>query len=112
MSWPSINPGELRHSCTIQQQTATTDASGATVTWSDFTTAFAKIVPAKGRAAIQSGQTTAQVPMEITIRWQPGILANMRIIGPNGTYLIESIDNIDERNVLLVLTCIALGANQ
>jgi len=43
----------------------------------------------------------------------PGIQPNMTVLSDNGSiYVIQSIENIRELNVVLILNCIGLGANQ
>jgi hypothetical protein len=39
----------------------------------------------------------------------PGILASMRVVGNGKTYVIQSVENIQERNIVLVLNCLLLG---
>jgi SPP1 family predicted phage head-tail adaptor len=111
-SWPSIDPGRMVHRITILKQTPGVDISGAVVTWSEFVTAWAAIDPVRGTDIIRSGQDTTQLYLTITMRWQAGILPSMRVRSNNGTYIIQAIQNPGERNVLLVLTCVALTANQ
>ena len=116
--WPSINPGELRHTITQLNQLTGTDASGANISYvpaSPPVTVRAKIQPMKGSDVIRAGQDIAKVPVEITVRysavvtWQP----NMRILSDNGSvFIIQAIQNVEERNILLVLTCLGLGANE
>jgi hypothetical protein len=61
---------------------------------------------------IIGGQTVSEVILLITIRWQPGILPNTRIMTEQGnTYIVQAIRNVEERNVLLELTCVGFGAN-
>jgi SPP1 family predicted phage head-tail adaptor len=112
MPWPSINPGELRHEVTIQQATATTDVSGATVGLSDFTTAMVKIEWTNGSEPVQAGQVSTQSHPLITMRYQPGILPNMVVVARTGSYTIQYIEDVNEMNVLLKLHCLALGANR
>ena len=110
--WPSIDPGRMIHRVTLLQQTAGTDASGAIVRWTPFVTTWAAIDPVRGTDVIKAGQDTTQLYLTITIRWQSGVLPSMRVQGNNGTYIVQAIENPGERNILLVLNCVALSANQ
>lgn len=116
MSWPTLNPGDLRHWVTLQQYTVssplTFDVGGAMLSWSDFARVKAKLVPMRGTDVIKAGQDISKVPIAVTIRYLAGVLAKMRIVAPNGTYVIQAIENVEERNTVLVLTCLALGINE
>lgn len=110
--WPAVNPGELVHWVTIQHQVQSSDISGTTVIWSPLVSTWAKIDPVRGSDVLRSGQATTQLFLAVTIRWQSGILPNQRVQAKNGTYVIQAIENPGERNILLVLNCLGLGANQ
>jgi SPP1 family predicted phage head-tail adaptor len=111
-TWPAVNPGELVHWITLLQQTVTTDVSGATAAWAPFLSTWAKIEPVKGTDVIKSGQITTQLYLTITIRWQGGIQPNMRVTRRNYAYVIQSVENPGERDVLLILNCVGLNANE
>lgn len=110
--WPRIDPGRMVHKIAIQKQTTTTDISGTVVAWSDFVTCWAAIDPVRGMEVLRAGQDTTQLYLTVTIRWQSGIQPNMRVRSNNGTYIIQSIQNPGERNIMLVLNCLALGNSQ
>jgi SPP1 family predicted phage head-tail adaptor len=100
------------HWIALLQQSASSDISGTTVTWMPFLSTWAKIEPVRGTDVIKSGQITTQLYLTITMRWQTGILPNMRVQARHGTYVIQSVENPGERDVLLILNCVGLGANQ
>jgi SPP1 family predicted phage head-tail adaptor len=112
MSWPSIDPGKLAHQITILQQTRSSDVSGTVAVWTPLLTTYAAIEPVRGTDIIRSGQATTQLFLTVTIRWQPSIQPNMRVQSNSGTYVIQSIENPGERNILLILNCLGLGANE
>jgi hypothetical protein len=91
MKWPTLDSGEMRHQITILGQVPATDISGSTV--------------------IRSGQETTQLFLIISIWWQAGILANMQVQALNGLYLIQSVENVLELDVVLKLNCLAIGKN-
>lgn len=117
MTNPSIKAGDLRHSITIFAQTIVDGKAGKIPT---YTTPFAENVPAaiepmSATDVLRSGQAISEVNIPITIRYLPGIQANMRIQFNNGTtnpiYIVQGIINVDERNRRLTLACKALGPN-
>ena len=113
---PTVNAGALRHPISSQSygQTNPTeyDAAGAVSGWSDFLTARAAIEIVRGVEVIRGGQTTTQLYSTVTIWYQPDILPNMRVVVENGsTYVIESIENVLEMNIVLVLNCVGIGVN-
>jgi head-tail adaptor len=118
----SIKAGELRHYGTILAQNNTPDASGNTVAYlpvPSLTNFQCGIDPKAARALIRNGQTTSQTTIPIQMRYVDGILPNMQfqwVRGPawastTQTYVIEGIENVEERNRKLILTCVALSQN-
>ena len=111
MKWPTLDSGEMRHQITILGQVPSTDVSGSTVTMAPILTCYAKIEPVRGIDVIRSGQETTQLFLIISIWWQAGILANMQVRALNGLYLIQSVENVLELDVVLKFTCLAIGKN-
>ena len=60
----------------------------------------------------KAGQVTTQLFLTISIWYQAGILADMQVQAMNGLYVIQSVENISELDVVLVLNCIALSQNE
>lgn len=114
-SWPGVNPGELRHLITIQQQvqgsSPSYDAAGVMSQWTNFTTMYVSDDPKYATDAMRGGQTVTSEAVPLTGHYQPGILPNMRVIHGGSTYVIRGIVNHRNLNVLLTLMCLALGAN-
>jgi len=111
MKWPTLDSGEMRHQITILMQAPSTDVSGGTVAMVPLVTCYAKIEPVRGIDVIKSGQETTQLFLIISIWWQAGILANMQVQALNGLYLIQSVENVLELDVVLKLNCLAIGKN-
>ena len=107
-----LDPGKMVHWVTIQKATATTDVSGAATAWKPFLATWAQVDPIHGTDLLKSGQDTAQLFATIQVRWQPGILPGMRVQTKNRIYLIQAIENIGERDVVLVFTCLAVSNSQ
>jgi SPP1 family predicted phage head-tail adaptor len=111
-NWPSIDPGEMVHQVSLLQAQAATDISGTVTAWVPFATIWAAINPVRGTDVLKSGQATTQLFLTVKIWWMRGVEPNMRVQSKNGTYIIQSVENPGERNVILVLNCLALGTNQ
>jgi head-tail adaptor len=111
MKWPTLDSGEMRHQITILGQVPSVDVSGGTVAMEPLVTCYAKIEPVRGLDVIKSGQETTQLFLIISIWWQAGILANMQVQALNGLYLIQSVENLLELDVVLKLNCVAIGKN-
>ena len=108
-----IPAGELRHSITILQPILTSDSTGNVITYQPFLCDIrAKIDPVRGIEMIRSGQDVSLVFIQVTIRYVPGINASMQVQAQHGLYTIESVQNVLERNRVLVLMCRALSPNQ
>jgi head-tail adaptor len=120
--WPSINPGDLRHKITRLNQVIGSDSSGVGIAYAPSSPPV--IVPAdieilSGVDAIRDGQDVAQITAKVTIRgygnpqyvatWQ----SNQRIMIPGGsTLVIKVIENVQKRNIKLVLDCVGIGPNE
>jgi head-tail adaptor len=111
-AWPTLDPGEMIHRIRILQETTVEDISGTAPAWVPFLDTWAKIDPVRGTDLLKSGQDTAQLFLTVKIRWQTGVLSNMQLLTLNGTYIIQTVENPGERNVILILNCLALGLNR
>lgn len=107
-----LDPGKMIHRVRILQQATVTDISGTAAAWVPFVDTWAQIDPVRGSEVLKSGQDTAQLFLTVKIRWQTGIQSNMQLLTLNGTYIIQTVENPGERNVILILNCLALGLNQ
>jgi len=109
----ALAAGDLRHSINILAPTSYT--SGASGMVPVYTTAFsgvrAKLDPVRGIELIRSGQDVSQVFITVTIRYMPGITTQMQVQAYHGTYRIQSIENVLERNRVLKLMCIGVSLN-
>lgn len=124
--WPMIDPGELRTPVIIQALLPTSpptyNAAGQISTWQTilgggppYGYVFAKISPVHARDIIEGGQNVSDVEIPVTMRYHPLIQANCRIVkylGRTATYIIKGAVNIDERDVLVEWSCLALGTNE
>jgi SPP1 family predicted phage head-tail adaptor len=99
--------GALRKRITIQQQSATQNTRGEPIpSWTTFATCWASIEPKNGRELLAAQQVQSQVITEITIRYQSGITPDMRILYGTRYFDIQAIQNVEERNRMIVMQCI------
>jgi head-tail adaptor len=110
-AWPHIDPGKKRHQIQIQAPVASENNMGAP-TWPPFYTCWAAIETKAMREVFQEG-FVSQVVHVICIDW-PGrrvvINASQRVVvlSSGSVYLIQAVDNVEERNLVLRLQCIQI----
>lgn len=113
--WPTIDPGRFRHPITLLTPTTVTDASGLTVTWtagSPPVTTWADIEYVRGTDLIRAGQDATQTYLKVTAWYLAQFTAQSRIQTLSGNqYIIQAVENVQEMNEFMVLTCLGVGAN-
>lgn len=109
--WPMIDPGAMVHKVTIFENVIIEDPSGTSTEWRALLTTWAQIDPVRGTEVLKAGSDTTQLYLTVKIYWQQNIKPTMRVDSLNGSYLIQSIENLGERNIVLVLNCLALGTS-
>jgi SPP1 family predicted phage head-tail adaptor len=107
----AIEPGKLRSLIQVQSQTATQDSIGQPqATWNTILTAWADVRAITVREQFQPNQFTSQVTHIITLRWTSvAIAAGMRVVYEWHTYLVQGIENVDERNLLVRLQVLEIN---
>ena len=73
----------------------------------------------RGTDLIRAGQDVTKTWVDLTIRYLPGIEPQMRVQLPDystvpvgvTTYVIQAVEYIEHRGVLLKLTCLGIGTN-
>jgi head-tail adaptor len=119
VGWQPINASRLRHFITILQQGSGVGVSGASATWTPFAETWSAIENLRGGDTWRNGQYTTQKYTQITIRFQEGIVSNMRITyndaswsnpgaGRIRTFVVQDVSNVEERNIQLELLCVEL----
>lgn len=112
-----IRAGSLRHPITIYNAAAPTspptynDAGQVLVATPFAVNVMAQIAPQRAGITVRAGQQVTETGIPITIRYMAGVSSSMTITSQisGAQYLINGIINIDERNVVLELQCIAFG---
>lgn len=105
-----INPGELLHSVVIQAPSSTPDTFGQSVTpatWTAVLTTWAAIYTAGGRETSMASQIVSDVSHVVKIRWSAAatLKANQRVVFGVRTFTVQYVENVLERNRVLLLYC-------
>ncbi|HLH36005.1 MAG TPA: head-tail adaptor protein [Alloacidobacterium sp.] len=107
----AINSGELRHPITIQAPANAVQSGsfGASVTPSSWTVVrsdMASIYTAGGRETSQASQLVSEVSHVVKIRWTSDVLkAGYQIVFGARIFTVLYIENVQERNLVLLLYC-------
>lgn len=98
---------ELNKRITIEQSTLTKAGGGKSVTWSTVAPAWARVRNMSGneRRVTEHGGQVAEARTEFKIRYRAGITEQMRISYGGKKYNIRHINNLQEANRWLLITC-------
>lgn len=97
--------GELRHRVELQSATEVVDPlGGRTQVWSTFATVPAAIEP----QSFVMGTENPELPTLISMRYIEGVRQKQRVIGNGKTYAVVTVQNIEERNIDLVLVTVEI----
>jgi head-tail adaptor len=121
----AIDPGELRQQIQIQAQATTQDTLGGQIeVWNTFLTTRAAIytgaaVPdirsKQPRENSQDGQFSSEITHVMKIRW-PGpdvsLLGGQRVLYRGRFFVLQNVENIQERDRVLLLYCIEINGVQ
>lgn len=100
-----MRAGMLRHRVTLQRFQQGQDAYGGPVeTWEDVATVWASLEAVSGREFFASQQVQSEVTHKVTIRFRPGVAADMRIVYGGRVFGIVA-PLPDNRGTRLVLMC-------
>lgn len=101
--------GPLRQRITLQRPVASKGASGGNVTtWVDVPPELWASVKNMGGTELRStkhGGEVAEARTDITIRYRSGVTAEMRVIYNGSAYNIRHVNNWNEGNRFIILTC-------
>lgn len=105
-----FTPTELRHCLKVLSRTLTADAGGGQAeAWSAGSQFFGSIQPVSGRERFRTGSLDASVTHRITCRYRSDLNPTKRIGFGTRVFRIESIQNVEERNIKLVVYVEELG---
>ena len=102
-----MQAGQLNQLLTIQQRQVGLDAAGQeSTTWVDVDTAWAEVLPLRGRDFIAAAQAQATFDAKVTMRWRADVSAGMRLLWKGQPLEIvgEPID-VKGRGAWLELMC-------
>ena len=120
---PTIDLGAMRHQVSVLQEgpssPAVYDAGGIVQGWNPIATGIFAAIGSQAAGSVKGGmdvikgdEITSQLYLAVAMWYMSGLLPNMRIKSDNGsTYVIQSVENVLEMNVVLVLTCLGIGVN-
>ncbi|WP_164906074.1 phage head closure protein [Gudongella oleilytica] len=98
--------GRLRQRIVIEESIAGRDSFGAeTSGWIQFAKVWADVAPVSGREFLAFKQINAEISTKVTIRYLAGVTTEMRVLFKDRIFEINSIINIEEKNVSLLLMC-------
>lgn len=103
-----MRAGSLRHKIRIQVAATVKDKFGATVTtWTDYREAMASIEVMKSYDKAAVAATWPGADVTITVRYIAGLVANMRVVGPDGTTysILGAPNDVEQRHREMILTC-------
>lgn len=100
--------GKLRHRIIIQYiDEAKTDSQGNPLeNWNVLKEVWASIEPVRGREVYDIKMVQLEVTHRIIIRYISGLSTKYRILFGDRIFNIDSIINVNERNIYLELMCI------
>lgn len=103
-----MRAGTLRHIVSIQARATTQESTYGSqdVDWSDvYSNVPVAITPLSGREREIALAIYPDSQFEIDMRYLPGITAALRVLYGTRIFEILGINNVDERNRELILTC-------
>lgn len=102
-------PGDLRHKVEIQRLLVTRSPSGGMQKdWVAVCSPAVSLRHLSGNERGSTGVAGGEVPAartEVVMRYRPGINEQMRVLHQGRVYDIDHINNWEERNIWLRLTC-------
>lgn len=104
-----MQAGKLRHYVTVQTYEATgvDNRGNRTGAWEPlFEKVPCEIVTLAGKELEMARAIVAQANVKIRMRYLPGLSARHQITWQGRTFHIGAIDNVEQRNRELVLTCV------
>jgi SPP1 family predicted phage head-tail adaptor len=110
-----IQPGDLRNSITIQAQSQTKDEFGQAISsWTNALTTRARVRTLALREQFGQPGFSGQATLQVTMRYQSAvaILPGQRIVVDGKTLIVQSVENVRERNRIINVLAIELQPTQ
>ena len=113
LPWYAVNPADLRYEIQLASKSATVDGFGQPLnTWPLYYTTYASIRLLSGQELYQAAEFTSASQYRIRFRW-PGDLVGVissgdRVFFGNRVFVIQIVDNVQMRNIVVELTCLEI----
>ena len=113
-AYPMVDAGDLRHQVQLATANASQDAAGQPLTaWVVYRTCWAAIRQLSGQQMFQSNEFASAAQVRITVRHPgqgvlPVVRVGDRVFYDGHVYVIQIIDDIEMRHVLMNLNCLEI----
>ena len=102
----AIASGKLFHEVTIEQRNDSRNAYGESIaSWATCSSPYAEVRDLSGNELVQASQINSKITTRITVRYDSGIRATMRVVHKSRNYNIISVQNELERDEKMILLC-------
>lgn len=100
-----MQAGKLRHPLTIQRlslaPTTRDDHGGMREDWLDVANTWGSVEPIRAVEIFRANQVDARITHRIMTRYCSGVDASMRVKFGERVFLLLSVVNVEERNIML-----------
>ena len=101
-----MQSGKLWQEIEVQQRDQTINGIGESVAnWVTYSFKYCEINFLSGSETMIQDQVNSLLTSEITIRFDGGMRSTMRIVYKGRFYNIDDINNVDERDKKMILSC-------
>ena len=98
--------GALRHRLILERMNKVEDGGGGvTIVWETVAPLWAAIRPLRGREQLGAGQFASRLSHEISLRYRPLVLPEMRFRKGSRIFEIRAVINVDEQSRWLRALC-------
>lgn len=99
-----MRAGRLRHRVVLQRRGPGNDSHGQPDgAWTTVLKAWAAVEPLSGRELLAAMEAGATVTHRVRLRWRDGVLPVDRVLHRDRALEVESVIDVDERRIELVL---------
>lgn len=108
-----VNPAQLRNEVQLASASATVDGFGQPVNvWTPYLTTYASIRLLKGSEIYQSAEFTSAAQYAVGMRWPGGMGITVkpgdRLFFGARVFVVQLVDDVEMRNIVLNLTCLEI----
>jgi SPP1 family predicted phage head-tail adaptor len=108
---PTLNTGRLRQRISIMQVSSEQDSMGGTNLSTNvlFANVWASVEALNGTDKFAAHEFVSEVSYQIVIRYRCGVVAGMQVWFKDRQLQIQTVQNPDGRNKMLLLQCIEIN---